>query len=154
MLAEVGVLEQVKDLGRQALEVLVVLEDFEHAELLDLLSEALARLDENISLRARVHIVLQVNAILARHIHKHLNVVLVVRILLLVRMEQMLVLFEVADHFAIHSLVLQRAVQNDEHFRRDRPVVQVRDVTLKDELQCADRTHLVLVLAVQTLEQI
>ena len=45
-------------------------------------------------------------------------------------------------------------VQNDEHFGRDCPVVQVGDVALKDELQCTDGTHLVLVLAMQTLEKI
>ena len=72
----------------------------------------------------------------------------------LVGVQQVLVLLQVAHHLAVHSLVLQRTVQNYEHLRRDGPVVQVRDVTLQDELQRADRTHLVFVLAVQALKQV
>ena len=72
----------------------------------------------------------------------------------MVRVQKMLVLLQISDHFPIHSFILQRSVQNDKNFRRDGPIVQIRDVSLKNELKRADRTHLVLMLSVQTLQKI
>jgi hypothetical protein len=68
--------------------------------------------------------------------------------------QQVLVLLKVPDDFAVDSLVLEGAVQDDEHLGGDGPVVEVRDVALQDELEGADRADLVLVLAVETLQKI
>ena len=152
LLAEVGVLEQVEDLRRETFEVFVVLQNLQHAQLLHLFSKALARFDQNVGLGARIHVVLEVDAVLARDVHEHLDVVFVVGILLLVGVQQVLVLLEVANHFSVDSLVLQRAVQNDKHFRRDGPIVQVGDVAFQDELESANRTDLVFVLSMQAFK--
>ena len=117
-----------------------------------LLGKALARFDKDVSLGARVHVVLEVYAVLARDVHKHLDVVFVVGILLLVGVQQVLVLLEVANHFSVDSLVLQRAVQNDKHFRRDGPIVQVGDVAFQDELESANWTDLVFVFSMQAFK--
>ena len=100
-------LEQVEDLSGKPLEVLIVLEDLKHAELRDLLCEAFSRLNQDICLYASVHVVLDVDAILARDFHKHSDIVLVVRILLLIRMEQVLIFLQVTDDFPVDPLVLQ-----------------------------------------------
>ena len=66
----------------------------------------------------------------------------------------MLILFQIANHFPVHSFVLERAMQNDEDFGRDSPIVQVRDVAFENEFKCADWAYLVLVLSIQTLQKI
>ena len=69
-------------------------------------------------------------------------------------MQQMLIFLQITDHFPINSFVLQRTMQNDENFGCDAPVVQVGNMTFKDELQCAYRANLILMLAIQTFKQI
>lgn len=69
-------------------------------------------------------------------------------------MQQMLVFLQITDHFPINSFVLQRTMQNDEHFGCDAPVVQVGNMTFKDELQCAYWANLILMFAIQTFKQI
>lgn len=118
-------LEQIENLGRQTLEVFVILQNLSHAEFTDLLAESLSWLGHDIGLHASVHVVLNVDGVGLGNLHEHANVIFVVLVFLLIRMEQMLVLFQVFDNLAIDSLVLQSAVQNDEHFSRDRPVVEV-----------------------------
>ena len=86
-------LEKVKDLSAQSLKVLVVLQDLSDVEFAHLLAEALAGLGEDVSLQASVHVVLDVDGVLLGDLHEHTDVILVVRILLLIWMEQMLVLF-------------------------------------------------------------
>ena len=49
-------------------------------------------------------------------------------------MQQMLILFQIANNFPVHALVLQRTMQDDEDLGRDGPVVKVGDVALEDEL--------------------
>ena len=66
----------------------------------------------------------------------------------------MLILFQIPNDFPIHSFVLERAMQNDEDFARDGPIVQVRDVAFENEFKCADWAHLVLMLSIQTLQKI
>ena len=66
----------------------------------------------------------------------------------------MLILFQVLNHLAVDSLVLQGAMQHNKHFRGNCPVVQVRNVSLQDEFEGANWTHLVFVFSVQALEQI
>ena len=66
----------------------------------------------------------------------------------------MLVLLKIFDDLAIDSLVLECSVQDDEHFRCDTPVVQVRDVSFQDELECANRAYLVFVLSIEAFKQI
>ena len=100
-------LEQVEDLSGQPLEVFVVLEDLQHAKLGDLLCEAFSRLDQDICLHAGVHVVLDVDAVLARDLHEHSDVVLVVRVLLLIRMEQVLIFLQVTNDFPVDPLILQ-----------------------------------------------
>jgi len=148
LLAEVGVLEEIENLGRQALKVLVVLENLVHVQVAHLLAEALARLSQNVCLEASVHVVFDVDRILLADLHEHAHVVLVVGILLLVRVQQVLVFLEVADYFPVDSLILKRAVKHDKDLGRDSPVIEVRNVSLKDELKRANGTHLLLVLAV------
>ena len=152
LLAEIGVLEELEDLGREVLEEFVILEDVAHAEFAHLFAEALARLHKDVGLEARVHVVLQVDGVELADLHEHADVVLILGVLLRVRVQQVLVLFQILDDLAVHLLVLEGAVQDDQDLRVDRPVVQVRDVPLEDELERANRTHLLLVLAVQTLE--
>ena len=66
----------------------------------------------------------------------------------------MLILFQVSDNFSIHSLVLKRSVQYNEYFGCNGPVVQVRNVSLEDELKGTDRADLILMFAIETLQQI
>ena len=47
----------------------------------------------------------------------------------------MLVFLEVTNYFSIDSLILQRAMKYNKDFCRDGPVIQVRNVSLKDELE-------------------
>ena len=69
-------------------------------------------------------------------------------------MQQMLVLLQITDHFPINSFVLEWAMQNDEDFGCNAPVVQVGNVAFEDELQGTNRANLVLMLTIQTFEQI
>lgn len=69
-------------------------------------------------------------------------------------MQQMLILLQITDHFPINSFVLQWAMQNNEDFGCDAPVIQVGNVTFKDELQGANWANLVLMLTIQTFKQI
>ena len=66
----------------------------------------------------------------------------------------MLFALQVLVDLAVHLDVLQRAVEHNQHFGVDGPVVQVADVALEDELEGAQRRHLVLVLGIKTLQQI
>ena len=70
----------------------------------------------------------------------------------------MLIFLEIADHLLVDSLVLQGAVQNDKHLGGDGPVVQVGDVALEDEFECADWADCVIfifiMLAIKTFEKI
>ena len=116
-----------------------------------MLGKALARECHDVCLEAGVHVVLNVDCVLLADLHKHPDVVLVVRVFLLVRVQQMFVLFEVFYNFAVDSLVLKCAVQNDKHLRRDGPVVQVRDMPLEDEFHGTKGSNFILVLAVETL---
>lgn len=45
-------------------------------------------------------------------------------------------------------------MQYDENFCRDCPVVKIRNVPLKNKLECTDRAHLVLVLTIKTFQKI
>jgi len=45
-----------------------------------------------------------------------------------------LVFLEVTNYFSIDSLILQRTMKYNKDFGRDGPVIQVRNVSLKDEL--------------------
>ena len=146
-------LEHIKDLSAHSFEELVIAEDLRSPQSANFIRELLARLGEHVGLEARVHIILDVVGVCLRDLHIHFDVVLVVGVLLLVGMQQVLVLLEVLDDFAVDADVLQGAVDDDEHLHVDGPVVQVRDVPLQDELECADGRHLLLVLAVQSLEQ-
>ncbi len=87
-------------------------------------------------------------------LHEHAYVVLVVGVLLLVGVQQVLVFLEITNYFSIHSLILQRTVQYNKDLRRDGPVIQVRNVSLKDKLQSPNWTNLVLVFAVQALKKV
>lgn len=87
-------------------------------------------------------------------LHEHAYVVLVVGVLLLVGVQQVLVFLEITNYFSIHSLILQRTVQYNKDLRRDGPVIQVRNVSLKDKLQSPNWTNLVLVFAVQALQKV
>ena len=66
----------------------------------------------------------------------------------------MLLGLEVLVDLAVDFDVLEAAVENDEDFSVDGPVVQVGNVSFKYELECRKRADLVLVLAVHTLQQI
>jgi len=101
------VLEEVKDLSGQTFEILVVLQDVRNVQVSHLLAEALARLGQNISLHARVHVVLDVDGVLLRDLHEHTNVVLIVWVFLLVGVQEMLIFLQVLDYFPIHSFVLK-----------------------------------------------
>ena len=153
LLAEVGVLEHVEDLSAHPLEELIVAQDLSSTQRADLLGELLAGFGEHVGLEAGVHVVFDVVGVRLRDLHVHFDVVLVVRVLLLVGMQQVLVLLKVLDDFAVDADVLQGPVDNDEHLHVDGPVVQVRDVPLQDELERADGRDLLFVLAVQTFEQ-
>ena len=87
-------------------------------------------------------------------LHEHAYVVLVVGVFLLVGVQQVLVFLEITNYFSIHSLILQRTVQYNKDLRRDGPVIQVRNVSLKDKLQSPNWTNLVLVFAVQALQKV
>lgn len=147
-------LEKVEYLRGEPLEVLVVLENLANVQFTHFFAEAFARLRQDFRLETRVHIVLDVDRVLLADLHEHADVVLVVGVLLLIRVQQVLIFLKVANYFPVDSLVLQRAVQNNKHLRSDGPVVQVGDVAFKDELKCANGTHLVLVLSIQTFQQI
>ena len=69
-------------------------------------------------------------------------------------MQQMLIFLQITDHFPINSFVLQGTMQNNEHFGCDAPVVQVGNVTFKNELEGAYWANLVLMLTIQTFKQI
>ena len=109
------------------------------AKVADFLSQLLAWLDKDVGLDACVHVVLQVNCIGLGDVHVHLDVILVVWILLFVGVEQMLVLLQIFDDLPVDADVLERSVDDDEHLGGDCPVVQVGDVSLKEELKCANR---------------
>ena len=66
----------------------------------------------------------------------------------------MLVLLQILYHFAVDSLVLEGAVQDDEDLGGDGPVVQIGNVALQNELEGADRADLILVLSIETLKQV
>ena len=66
----------------------------------------------------------------------------------------MLILFQVLNHLAVDSLVLQGAMQHNKHFGGNCPVVQVWDVSLQDEFEGTNWTHLVFVFSIQALEQV
>ena len=125
LLAEVCVLEEVEDLSGKSFKVLVVLQDFRHAQVAHLLAKAFAGLGHDVCLHAGVHVILDVDGVLLGDFHVHSDVVLVVGVFLLVWVQQVLVLLQVFDYFAVHSLVLQSAVQHNKHFACDCPVVQV-----------------------------
>ena len=100
-------LEKVENLRAESLKELVVLENLAHFQFAHFFAEAFARLCHDVRLHARVHIVLDVDAVLLGDLHEHADVVLVIRILLLIWVQQVLVLLEILDHFAVDSLVLE-----------------------------------------------
>ena len=107
-------LEHVEDLSTHSLEELVVSEDLSSPQRANLVGELLARLSEHICLEACVHVELDVVRVGLRDLHVHFDVVLVVRVLLLVGMQQVLVLLKVLDDFAVDADVLQGPVDDDE----------------------------------------
>ena len=147
-------LEEIENLRAKSFEELVVLENLAHFQFAHFFAEAFARLCHDVRLHASVHVVLDVDAVLLGDLHEHTDVVLIVRIFLLIWVQQVLVLFEILDHFAVDSLVLERSVQNDKDLSCDGPVVQVRDMSFKDELEGTDWADLILVFTIQALEHV
>ena len=64
LFAEVCVLEEIKYLRRQSLEVLIILQNVRNVQVSDLVAETSPRLGQNIGLFAGVHVVLDVNRVL------------------------------------------------------------------------------------------
>ena len=116
-------LEHVKDLSAHSFEELIVSENVCSSQCADFVRKLLAWFGEHISLEARVHVEFDVGRVSFRNLHVHLDVILVVRVLPLVRMEQVLVLLKILDDLAVNSDVLQGAVDDNEHFHVDGPVV-------------------------------
>ena len=116
-------LEHVEDLSTHSLEELVVSEDLSSPQRANLVRELLARLSEHICLEACVHVELDVIRVGLRDLHVHFDVVLVVRVLLLVRVKQVLVFLKILDDLAVNADVLQGPVDDNEHLHVDGPVV-------------------------------
>jgi len=57
-------LEEIKDLSGKALEVSVVLEDLRNVQVAHFFAKTFARLNHDVSLHTRVHVVLDVNSVL------------------------------------------------------------------------------------------
>ena len=77
-------LELVKNLSGQSFEELVVFEYLRGFQIAHFLRQLLAWLHQNVSLDARVHVVLDVYCVLLGDLHVHLDVVLAIWVLLLV----------------------------------------------------------------------
>ena len=146
-------LEHVEDLGAHSLKELVVTKDVRCTQGANFVGEFLARLGQHISFEASVHVVLDVVRVRLRNLHVHFDVVLVIWVLFLVRMQQVFVLLKIFDYLAVDADVLQRPVNDYENLHIDGPVVQVRDVSFQDKLERSDRRDLLLMLAVKSLEQ-
>lgn len=68
------------------------MENLRNVQFAHFFAEPFARLNHDVSLHTRVHVVLDVNSVLLGDFHEHTNVVLVIGVLLLVRMQEVLVL--------------------------------------------------------------
>ena len=124
-LAEVGVLEDVKDLGHHSFEVLVVLQDVSCAQSPHLVRDVLQAFAENLRVRADLEIELDIVGILLGEFNVHLDVVFAVGVLLLVRVQQVRLGAQIFDDFAVYFDVLECSMENNQTLQIDRPVVQI-----------------------------
>ena len=118
-------LEHREDLSTHTLKEFIVSENIRCTKGPDLIRELLAWLGKHVSLEASVHIELDVCAVLFGYFHVHLHVIFILWVFLLVRMEKVLILFQILDDFTVHADVLQRAVNNDKDFHVNGPIVEV-----------------------------
>ena len=94
-------------------------------------------LGQDISFVGNIEVELDVVGVLLADLGVHLDVVVRLGLLILVRVQKVLLTLEVLVDLAVNLDVLQRAVEHDQHFGVDGPVVEVRDVALKRELKRA-----------------
>lgn len=113
-----------------------MLQDLTRSELSDVVGDLGHRLREDVGLVGDVHVELDVVTVLLRYFGVHFDVVLLgVFRAASVRVQQVLLRLEVLVDLAVYFDVLEAAVENDQDFSVDGPVVQVRDVALEHELE-------------------
>ena len=147
-------LEDVKNLDDHGLEVFVVFQDLRILESTDIALNSLKAFAEDVRLATDVQVELNITSVLARYLRVHFNVVFVLRILLVVRVQQVLLAFQVFVDLAVHFDVLERSVEDDEALEVDGPVVEVRNVPFEHKFERADRRHVVFVLAIQAFQKV
>lgn len=145
-------LEQIKNLGHQGFEVLVVQQNVFCTQRPNVIGYLLHSLGEDVSLAGDIQVELNVIGIYLANLCVHLKVVVCLRLFVLIRVEQMLFAFQILINLAVHFDVLERTVEHNEHLGVDCPVIQVGDMAFKSKLEGPEWAHLVLMLPIETFQ--
>lgn len=143
-------LKECENLSHECFEVLVMLKDVCGPQGCHVVRNFLHALSQNIGLVGNIEIELYVVGVLLTYLGIHLNIVVHFGLFVLVGMKQVFLALKVLVDFSVDLDVLEGAMEHNQDFSVDRPVIKVADVTLENKLQGTEWTHLILVLPIKT----
>ena len=121
---------------------------------MNLISEGLGWICEQICLHAYFDVVFQIGRVLVGHVNVHFYVELVTWVLVLVPFEELDVFLEFPADGFVYVNVLQSSVHDDETFDVDGPVVQVSYVSLDKFLESFVHCYQLFLVAIQALKDV